>query len=69
MPIVHGWMKWTTITETKMAATAPPIRPSQLLFGLMEGASWWRPMAEPTRSDATSSATVTMTAARRKAMP
>ena len=30
-----------------MAATAPPISPSQLLFGLMEGASWWRPMAEP----------------------
>ena len=62
-------MKWTTTTDTRMAATAPPIRPSQLLFGLMDGASGWRPMAEPTSSDATSSATVTMTAARRKAIP
>ena len=69
MPIVQGWMKWITMTDTKMAATAPPMRPSQLLFGLMDGASWWRPMAEPTRSEATSSATVTMMAASRKAIP
>ena len=43
--------------------------PSHVLFGLMDGASWWRPMAEPTSSEPTSSATVTITAARRKAMP
>src|SRR3984957_5305839 len=62
-------MKWTTMTETRMATTAPPISPSQLLFGLMEGASWWRPMAAPTTREPTSSATVTMTAARTKAIP
>ena len=34
LEMVQGWMKWTTITaETRMAATAPPISPSQLLFG------------------------------------
>ena len=44
-------MKCTTTTETRMAATAPPISPSQLLLGLMVGASWCRPMAEPTRSE------------------
>src|ERR1700722_432130 len=69
LPIVQGWMKWTTMTDTKMAATAPPMRPSQLLLGLMDGASWCRPMAEPTSSEATSSATVTMMAASRKAIP
>src|SRR5271156_284728 len=62
-------MKWTTIAETRMATTAPPSSPSQLLLGLTEGASWWRPMAAPMSSEPTSSATVTMMAARTKAIP